>query len=251
MSGDNRKNTSKTSCYQCPLRQKELFREFTPEELDFVASFKTGELNVDAGTAVLVEGTHSAHLFTVLHGWGFRYKIMQDGRRQILNYVVPGDLIGLQGAVMDEMRHSVEALTPLTLCVFERSRLFGLFERHPGLGYDMAWIASREETILDEHLLSVGRRTALERAAYLLAFLHRRAAQLEPQRNGGALIPVTQIHVADTLGLSIVHTNKTLRKLVARNLVKWLDRGCEILDAEGLAKLANWEPEPHSKRPFI
>jgi CRP-like cAMP-binding protein len=251
MGVEARKTSGKTSCYQCPLRRKEIFREFSPPELDFVASFKMGELSVDAGTAVLVEGNHSPHLFTVLDGWGFRYKILQDGRRQILNYVAPGDLIGLQGAVMDEMRHSVEALTPLTLCVFERSRLFGLFEKHPGLGYDMAWIASREESILDEHLLSVGRRSALERAAYLLAFLHRRAAQIEPQRNGVALIPVTQIHVADTLGLSIVHTNKTLRKLVARDLVKWLDRGCKILDAEGLAQLADWEWEPLSRRPFI
>lgn len=251
MNNDKRQNPAKTSCYRCPLRSNSLLREFSASELDFVATFKTGELNVDAGSTILVEGTHSAHLFTVLDGWGFRYKILQDGRRQILNYIVPGDLIGLQGALMEEMQHSVEALTPITLCVFERSRIFALYEKHAGLAYDLTWIAAREESILDEHLLSIGRRTAMERAAYLLAFLDQRARAFGLRSGGGRQIPVTQIHVADTLGLSIVHTNKTLRKLVARKLVRWLDRGCEVLDPRGLAELANWQPDEVARRPFI
>lgn len=252
MNVEGRKNAARVNCPNCPLRRNELFRAFTAHELDFVSHFKTGELNADAGATILVEGTHSAHLYTVLDGWGFRYKILEDGRRQILNYVVPGDMIGLQGALMEEMQHSVEALTPITLCVFERSRIFSLFEKHPGLSYDLTWIAAREESILDEHLLSVGRRSAVERAAYLLAFLHMRGQYCGPLPNGGRRpIPVTQIHVADTLGLSIVHTNKTLRKLAARGLVRWLDRGCEVLEPEGLAELANWVPAEPVKRPFI
>lgn len=252
MTGENRRNTARVSCPNCPLRDNELFRAFTSTELDFVSHFKNGELNADAGATILVEGTHAAHLYTVLDGWAFRYKILEDGRRQILNYVVPGDMIGLQGALMEEMQHSVEALTPITLCVFERSRVFSLFEKHPGLAYDLTWIAAREESILDEHLLSVGRRSALERAAYLLAFLHERQKFCNPlQQREKRTIPVTQVHVADTLGLSIVHTNKTLRKLAARGLVRWLDRGCEVLDAEGLAAVANWEPGEPVRRPFI
>ena len=150
----------RVSCFECPLRHMKRFRPFTEAELEFVSTFKRGELIADPGTTVLVEGARSAHLYTVLSGWGFRYKILEDGRRQILNYIVPGDMIGLQGAVMAEMQHSVEALTPMTLCVFERSRLFSLFELHPGLGFDLTWLAAREECILDEHLLSIGRRSA-------------------------------------------------------------------------------------------
>ena len=120
----------RTPCQQCPLRGLDTFRDFSPKELDFVSRFKSGELSFERGATNLVEGMHSAHLFTVLSGWAFRYKLLPDGRRQIMNYVLPGDLIGLQGSLMGEMDHSVEALTSVTLCLFERSRLQQLFERH-------------------------------------------------------------------------------------------------------------------------
>ncbi len=249
----SRKNgtTARTRCEQCPLRDFKPFREFSSDELSFVSNFKTGELTTDSGSTVLVEGAHSAHLYTILDGWAFRYKILEDGRRQILNYGMPGDLLGLQGSLMGEMQHSVEALTPLTLCVFERDRITELFENQPTLAYDVTWIASREEAILDEHLLSVGRRSALERAAYLLAFLQKKALSVNLVGENSGTLPITQQHVADTLGLSIVHTNKTLRKLANRDLIHWLDRGCEVIDADGLAEIADWEFEVSTNRPFI
>lgn len=237
-------------CEKCPLRPRELFRDFTEEELAFVGRFKKGELSVEKGATILAEGTRSPHLFTVLMGWGFRYKLLADGRRQILNFIVPGDLIGLQGSLMGEMEHSVEALSPMLLCVFERDHLTTLYREHAGLAFDVTWLAAREEQMLDENLLSVGRRTALERAAYLLAFVCRRAEGVG-LLEGSSIIPLTQQHVADTLGLSLVHTNKTIRKLVDRKLVRWLDRGCEVLDNDGLARLAGWEPKAKRKRPFI
>jgi CRP-like cAMP-binding protein len=232
------------------LRGSPHFREFDARELEFVSHFKRGELAIDAGASVLVEGAHSAHLFTVLSGWGFRYKTLEDGRRQILNYVMPGDLVGLQGTLMGQMQHSVEALSPVTLCVFERSKLMTLYSKHPSLAYDLTWIAAREETILDEHLLSIGRRSALERASYLLAYLHQRAVALRLFGTSRSL-PLTQQHIADTLGLSIVHTNKTLKKLAQRKLIRWHGHGCDVLDGEGLAALAAWEGFGEDKRPFI
>ncbi|MGY5780648.1 Crp/Fnr family transcriptional regulator [Rhizobium sp. LEGMi135b] len=240
----------RTPCQHCPLRSLPHFREFERDELNFISGFKKGELLVDAGATIFLEGAHSAHLFTILSGWGFRYKTLEDGRRQILNYVMPGDLIGLQGSIMGEMQHSTEALSPVSLCVFERTELMTLYNSHPPLAFDLTWIASREERILDEHLLSVGRRSAVERAAYLIAYLHQRASALQ-LFNGSKVIPITQQHVADTLGLSVVHTNKTLKKLAARKLLLWQERGCEVLDGKGLAELAGWDGLDSGKRPFI
>jgi len=227
------------------------FRPFEPQELRFVSSFKTGELVAETGTTLIQEGSHSAHLYTLLSGWAFRYKMLSDGRRQILNYLLPGDLLGLQGSIIGEMEHSVEALSPLVLCVFQRDRLNSLFENQPGLGFDITWLAAQEERMLDEHLLSLGRRTAMERAAYLLAFLYHRAASVGLAAGRGRHIPITQQHVADTLGLSIVHTNKTLRKLADRSLIRWLDRSCEVLDLEGLMAIAEWDGPPERRRPLI
>ncbi len=241
----------KYPCDQCPLLKRETFRDFDAKELNFVSKFKRGELTVDKGAIVLAEGTRNPHLFTVLIGWGFRYKLLPDGRRQIVNFTMPGDLIGLQGSLMGEMQHSVEALSPMTLCVFERGELMSLYKEHPSLAYDVTWLASREECMLDENLLSVGRRTAVERLAYLLAFLVTRGLSSGLFNDETPVLPVTQQHIADTLGLSLVHTNKTVRRLVDRSLLRWRDRGCEILDVDGLQKVAGWDGTQEGKRPFI
>ncbi len=152
---------------------------------------------------------------TVLSGWAFRYKMLDDGRRQILNYALPADLVGLQGSLMREMEHSVEALTPLVLCVFPRGKLWDLYTKFPSLAFDVTWLAAREEQQIDEHLLSIGRRTALERAAFLLLHLFVRADEAGLTKNGSIQFPFTQQHLADTLGMSLVHTNKTLKRLLA------------------------------------
>ena len=242
----------KVPCEKCPLRQFECLREFNAKELEFVSNFKSGELNVQAGTSILLQSTNSAHLYTVLSGWAFRYKTLPDGRRQILNYAIPSDLIGLQGSVNDEMQHSVEALTDMMLCVFPREKLWDLYTNYPTLAFDITWIAAREEQILDEGLTSVGRRTAMERLAYLLLTMFQRAEEVGLTKGNSIQFPFTQQHVADTLGLSLVHTNKTLQRLNATKAMCWKERRFEVLDRKALAKLASYErPEPRARRPFI
>jgi CRP-like cAMP-binding protein len=111
--------------------------------------------------------------------------------------------------------------------------------------------SASKEQMLDENLLSIGRRTAIERAAYLIAFVWARAAKVNLVGKANSLLPITQQHVADTLGLSRVHTNRTLRKLVDRKLLTWRDGGCEVLDLEGLTKVARWQGLRESVRPLV
>jgi CRP-like cAMP-binding protein len=238
-------------CAKCPLRQIEAFRKFEKEELEFVASFKTGELAVEPGATVVSEGSQSAHLYTVLSGWGFRYKLLDDGRRQILNFILPGDFIGLQSSLLREMQHSVEALTGMLFCVFERERIWELYEKRPGLAFDLTWMAAREEQMLDEHLLSIGPRTAEERAAYLLLFLFSRAAVRGLAKGNRISFPFTQPHIADTLGLSLVHTNRVLNRLARRKLIVIKKRELEVVSRKGLEAIARWEPIVEAGRPFI
>jgi CRP/FNR family transcriptional regulator, anaerobic regulatory protein len=240
-----------TPCDRCPLRKRTSLREFSAEELAFVKTFKVDELRVDAGASFLREGTRSEYLYTVLTGWAFRYKMLGDGRRQILNYALPADIVGLQGALMSEMEHSVEALTPLVLCVFPRAKLWDLYTRLPSLAFDITWLAAREEQLIDEHLLSLGRRTALERAAYLLLHLFVRAEECGLVKNGSIQFPFTQQHLADTLGMSLVHTNKTLKRLYVSKAVRWRDRVFEMVDHQALAGIAGSDIAQHRRRPFI
>jgi CRP/FNR family transcriptional regulator, anaerobic regulatory protein len=208
-------------------------------------------MNTEAGTTLYLEGTNSAHLFTLLSGWAFRYKALPDGRRQILNFVLPGDFLGLQSSVLNEMQHSVETLTEALLCIFPREKLWDLYTQYPSLAFDLTWLASREEQMIDEHLLSVGRRHALERVAFVLLHLYVRAADIGLANGLKIQFPFTQQHLADALGMSLVHTNKTIRKLIDRKVVSWKDKVFEILDRDELAKIAIFEPNDKHPRPLI
>jgi CRP/FNR family transcriptional regulator len=238
-------------CEQCPLHAKPAFRKFSPEELAFVSDFKSGEMNAEIGTTLYLEGTNSAHLYTLLSGWAFRYKTLPDGRRQILNFVLPGDLLGLQACVLNEMQHSVETLTTALLCVFPREKLWDLYTHYPSLAFDLTWLAAREEQLIDEHLVSVGRRHALERVAFVLLHLYLRAEDIGLASGNKIQFPFTQQHLADALGMSLVHTNKTIRRLIERKVVRWKEKTFEILDRDELAKIAIFDVNDKRPRPFI
>ncbi len=239
------------SCNECPLRGLKIFRDFTPAELKFVDTFKTGELKLKAGGTLLHEGDVTDYLYTLLSGWMFRYKSLPDGRRQVLKFVLPGDFVGLQASVFHEAQHTIEALSDAVLCVFPRKKLWSLYSSQPGLGFDVTWLAAREEKMLDDNLLSIGRRTALERMAYLIMHLYRRAKELKLVTDMAFFTPVNQQHLADTLGLSLVHTNKTVRKLHDRGVISWRDRFLTIKNEEGLAAIANYDADKSPPRPII
>jgi CRP-like cAMP-binding protein len=238
-------------CEKCPLRGLEGFRDFDADELEFVSSFKTGELVAESGTTIFAEGSHTSHLYTVLSGWGFRFKTLENGRRQILNFLLPGDFIGLQGTLLGEMHHSVEALSDMLLCVFERTRLPELYRGFPSLAFDVTWLSSKEEQILDEHLLSIGQRSAEARAAYLLLFIFARAEMRGLTRGKSLALPLTQQHMADTLGLSLVHTNRVLNRLSRRKIISWRNRTLQLTDRKRLVEIAGWDPDRRTARPYI
>lgn len=248
---ERRKIPFKIKCTECPLRSLEYFREFTQHELDFMLSFKMGELSVEPGTSVLKEKTNSPHLYTVLEGWCFRYRTLVDGSRQLLNFALPGDMIGLQTSMFGEIDHSVDALTNLTLCVFSRERIWELFQDHPSLAFDVTWLATREERILGEYLTAVGQRTAQSRLAFVLMQLYRRCEPINLARNNRMPVPFTQQHLADLIGLSLVHTNKTLRRLADGGYMSWQKGVIRFLEPEAIAEMAELEEAPASARPFI
>lgn len=245
-------STMQIDCHACPLRKRPLFETATPAELDFIKSFKMGELVCRPGGAIYLEGATSPHLFTIYSGWGFRYKSLPDGRRQILNYVLPGDFLGLQATLEHPMEHGIEALTDIRLCTFSRNRLDELFRNHPSLARGLTWLAAREERILDEQLLSIGQRRSGERIAYLFWHLMRRARESGlVGEKGPLLLPMTQQHLADTLGMSLVNFNKTLQRLRRTNVFSFTDRKLEIRDEEAMTKLAAVEHYEMHPRPLV
>lgn len=237
-------------CHSCALREFECFAPFSKSEEEFMIEFKSGELDVDPGSTIVLEGSMSPHLYTVLEGTGIRHKTLEDGRRQVLGFVFPGDFVGLQTAVMEEMQHTVEAVTKMVLCVFQRSEFYSMYLRIPERGFDVTWLAAREEHLLGDHLMTVGRRNADERVAFGLWTLHRRALDVGLATRRKMDMPFTQQDVADALGLSLVHTNKMLRRLKERGIAEWSSRTLHIHDVERLKSLAGVDEET-SRRPLI
>ena len=126
------------------------------------------------------------------------------------------------------------------LCVFRRDALWEFHRSAPTLGFAITWLTAHEESLVDDTLLSVGRRSAEERIATLLVLLFKRVAALLPDADAkGVPFPLTQQHIADGLGLSLVHTNKTLRKLERRGLHRIDDGRLYLLDVKALARIAD------------
>lgn len=227
------------------------FRQVSAQELAFIEKFRSGAAVVSAGSSIISEQDPNGKLFTLYAGWAFRYKTLSDGRRQILNFLLPGDFIGLQQEFADGASHGVEALTDVALCVFPRDGLWDMFRQFPGLGYDVTWLAAREEGLVDENLLTAGRRNATERVAMLLIHLYRRAERLELVEGGSMAFPINQQHIADALGLSLVHTNKTLRRLQKQGLHRLANGRLELINPRALHRIADYYDLPMRKVPLI
>lgn len=239
------------SCRACPLRKLDTFDPMSPEDVNEMERFKAGELSVEKGTPLMMEGANSPQLYTALSGMGLRYKTLEDGRRQVLNFVFPGDFIGLQAASMGEMKHSVETVTAMKLCVFDRKAFWEFLRRNSRRAYDLIWLAAVEEHFLGETIASIGQRSARERIAWALVRVFQRGRALGLVNDGEMRFPFKQQDLADALGLSLVHTNKTLGRLREGQLASWQEGWLRVPDIERLARAGRVDDLDTPSRPLM
>ncbi|WP_299141277.1 Crp/Fnr family transcriptional regulator [uncultured Tateyamaria sp.] len=240
-----------TNCSNCPLRKIDAFLPMSTSEIAFMERFKTGELEAQPGTEIMAQGQSSTHLFTCLRGMGVRYRTLQSGRRQVIGFVLPGDFIGLQAGVMSEMGHSVEASTRMQLCTFNRSELWTLFKTHPERAYDLTRIAAVEEQFLGEALAVVGQLDARAKVAWAMHRFFTRLSDVKLGAGNSVPLPYRQQDLADALGLSLVHTNKTLASLREEQVVTWSHDQLTVHNLERLGEIAQIEEDRFATRPLI
>jgi CRP-like cAMP-binding protein len=238
-------------CLACPLRLKPAFKDKTDDEVRFIQAMKLNHRVLPAGADIIHPGQEDAELYTLFSGWAFRYQSLPDGRRQILNFLLPGDLVGLQASLLSAAQHGIEALTAVELCVFPRKRVWDLFVRMPSLSYELAWLGSREECLIDENLTSVGQRNAGERIAALVISLYRRADALGLVSEQSFQFPLSQQQLADALGLSLVHTSKTWSRLRRAGLFAVSGGRLTLLNPHLTARMASLYQRELAPRPLI
>lgn len=178
----------------------------------------------------------------LLDGIVARQSTLSDGRRQIVALHVPGDFVDLHSFLVQSLEHDVVALTPVRIALFPHAGLRAITETHPHLAR-MLWLSTLLDAALHrEWVLTVGRRTAKERVAHLLCELHARMKVVERTTGNSYQLPLSQTDIADACGLTNVHVNRVLRQLREAGLARFKTRTVEILDPDGLAAAAEFDP---------
>jgi CRP/FNR family transcriptional regulator len=236
-------------CETCALRKHKLFTDFTPTDLEFMKEFRAGEVALRAGEVLFHEGDEHAFLYTAKEGQGARFKHLPNGERQLVNFIFPGDVVGLQGIVSGTAAATAIAASPMVLCRFNKRDLASLFRDNPDRAYALTWIAAMEEHFLGETIATLGQRSAVQRMAWALLKIHKRLSAVGLAPQGVAYFPFKQRDLADALGLSLVHTNKTLAKL--RPYVCWVNDSLSIHEMKALAQIALADLETPQRRPLL
>jgi CRP-like cAMP-binding protein len=190
------------------------------------------------GQEIVSEGKRCASVFLITEGIAMRYRILRDGQRQILNFLVPGDFAGIASSRFENAVFTIRTLTPTVVSPIPASRLAGLLETQPRLASVMFSVFSSDSAMLGEHLISLGRRRAIARVAHLLLELHARLHRVGLADERSFRLPLTQEMISDALGLSIPYVNRVLQELRLDGLLTIKD---QLENLEELAALADFK----------
>ncbi|MDR9395548.1 MAG: Crp/Fnr family transcriptional regulator [Roseovarius sp.] len=196
-----------------------------------------------AGRDMVHQGQSGQAAFILSAGWVCSYKIQADGTRQIVDFQIPGDFLGLRSVLLRTSDHSFEPVGDIEAAEVMASDLLEALAETPRLATAILWAASRDEAMVVEHLVSIGRRDADARMAHFLLELGSRLALVGLGDRTGFACPLTQYHLADALGLSAVHVNRVLRQLREAGLVTVRDGHVTFRDLDRLTDLAGFDPE--------
>lgn len=192
------------------------------------------------GESVILENSPLDCLYIAQSGWFQASRSLADGRRQILTFSMPGDVIGFEAVVSQQSLRAVEALEPGTLLRLQTPDMIRFVREQPRLGIGLAWVAAQDESALAERLTSVGRRSAYEALAHLFLEHHHRLTRIGLADAGGYRFPGSKEQIADALGLTPMHVHRTLRRLAADGLVRVSGTRVEIGDRDRLIEIAQF-----------
>lgn len=191
---------------------------------------------------IVREGDRPSHCCLVLDGFVCRYKVLQDGKRQIMGFYIAGDIPDLQSLHLHVMDHSVGTLAPSKVAFISHDSLRDLIHQHPRIG-DALW----RETLVDgalfrEWMVGMGRRSAYARIAHLLCEILVRFKAVGLIEDHSCEVPLSQAELGDALGVSTVHVNRVIQELRGNRLISWVGRRLDVLDWEGLKAAGEFDP---------
>ena len=206
---------------------------------------RTVEANVD----IIAEGDRPSNVHLVLAGLAYRYKTLENGRRQILALLVPGDFCDLHVALLGEMDHAIATAVPSTIVYMPADLINQLTTQQPRITRGLWWATLVDEAILREWLVNMGQRPADKRVAHVFCELLVRLQAVGQASENAYSFPLSQNELSDILGLTEVHINRTLQSLRERNLITLRGFSLTIPDVGRLRAFAGFNPNYlHLKR---
>jgi CRP-like cAMP-binding protein len=225
------------------LRKLANFTELSAEEKSAVDACCGDVRYFAAGEDVISQGDRTGGVKLLLEGFACRYKVLEDGRRQVVAYFVPGDLCDLRVFILKRMDHSIGAVCASKVATISPENVLRLTHNYPSLTRALWWSTLVEEAIAREWIVNVGQRNALERMAHLFCELLYRFRAVGLNDGMSCTLPLTQVELAETLGLSSVHVNRTLQALRKRKLIT-LENGTLTIDnLDELKELSFFDPD--------
>jgi CRP-like cAMP-binding protein len=226
------------------------FAELTAQDVEDLRRVIETELVVKKRRDLVLDGYEFSKLCFVKEGFAARYKLLRSGKRQIVNFIVPGDVVGLPGSFLDRAANSVIAVSEMTLQISPLESFVALCYRRPKFGLLLSWLAVQEAANYAEHVIDVGRRTPIERLAHRLLEIHSRLIAVDHASEAAFTLPFTQEMMSDALGLSVPHLNRMLTKLRTDGLIAMTDRHVEFIDLKGLQQLAQFQSTRPARIPL-
>lgn len=219
------------------------FGQHRREVLSAISGYASSERKVQAGRDLYSVGERCNAVYIVISGWAAVYDLLRDGRRQILQFALPGSWLRFNPDSVEVAVYSAVALTDVTVSTLSHSALLALSKDCPEFGMRLARMVARDRILSFDHLTSIGRRSARERVARLLLELFIRCrSQLPGHLIEEMQLPLTQEHIADATGLTIVHVNRVLSELRDEGIVQFQYRKLVMLDSDRLVAVAAIDP---------
>jgi CRP/FNR family transcriptional regulator len=187
---------------------------------------------------IRAQGAAVNEVYFLKEGWVACSMNVRNGRRQIVTVSLPGDLLGVPSLCLNRAAVTFEALTPAVVQVISLQAFAGLFMKMPRLALSMFLISQQERVLLMERLASLGQTKAVQRLAAFLLHIHERLKQMHPTLEQSFELPLTQADLAEIVGLTFVHVNRSLRELDRSGLIQRTGKVVTLLDLEGLHQLA-------------
>lgn len=224
-----------------PLARKLVnYIAITPEDVRVLDRLERSQESIEAHQDIIAEGAMPRSVFLVKEGLACRYRILPDGRRQIMTFLLPGDLNDLHVFLLREMDHSVAAITPVRIATIALESVMELTIRRPRITAGLWWASLQEEALLRERIVALGRRNAAGRVAYLLCELLLRHQAVGLAEGQSFELPLTQVELADTLGMTAVHINRILQDFRKRGFIVLKNRTVVLTDLAALQKVGEF-----------